>query len=214
MRTGFRSSIVVAALAMLALATPVAAASGWTTFKQAGTSAYAFTADACVENGDGTVTCDGTSIDVFEGSVRQTGEPTRNGEHACYSEHSVTYHPGTGEVIGSHSLFGCALDAGTLSTDNLTSVTLTPTVIDLTEVTCGPTECTESAAGSTTVYGTWTGVGAVTSQKGKFRFDDGTCMQVHADRGSSRQATFDGSIDAANARVGTGSFTFRTSCTY
>ncbi len=77
---------------------------------------------------------------------------------------------------------------------------------------CDPSGCTESDGGSITVNGTWTGVGPTISQRGRFRLDDGTCIQVNADKSKSRQATFEGSIDTLDARLGRGSFTFKTTC--
>jgi hypothetical protein len=64
------------------------------------------------------------------------------------------------------------------------------------------------------VSGTWTGAGPTVTQKGKFTFDDGTCIQISSDKGSSRHATFDGSIEAVETRIGDGTFTFRTNCAF
>lgn len=58
----------------------------------------------------------------------------------------------------------------------------------------------------------WTGTGPIFSHKGKSRFDDGTCVQVNADKTRSREASFDGSIEAQWATIGDGSFTFRSNC--
>jgi hypothetical protein len=212
MRSGFRAaSLVMAIVAVFTLAAPVAAASKWTTFKQAGTNAFAFN-EACVDNPDGTVTCDGQSIDVFEGRILEPGQPTFRGEQVCYSEHHDTLHPGTGASIESSSSFGCTRGSNSLTSRRLASITLAPTVIELTEVVCDPTGCMESEGGSITVHGTWTGVGPTIRQSGRFRFDDGTCIQVNADKSKSRQATFEGSIDTLDARLGRGSFTFKTTC--
>jgi len=213
MRSRFKpASVVLAILAALLIAAPVAAASPWVTFKQSGTSAFAFNGE-CTENADGTVTCESQSIDVFEGTVKQSGERTRSEERVCYSEFTDTFDPQTGEGESS-GVFGCTFDAGTLTIDNLTSITLAPTVIELTALECDSSGCTESPAGSITVHGTWTGVGPTVTQKSRFTFDDGTCIQVNADRGSFRQATFEGSIEATQAMMGEGTFTFRTSCTF
>jgi hypothetical protein len=212
MRSRSRSvSLVIAILAAFAMAAPVAAASQWETFKQAGTNAFAFT-DTCSDNTDGTVTCTGQSIDVFEGRISQPGEPTFSGEQVCYSEQSFTFDPASGEPIESRGRFGCTLDAGTVAIRKLDSVVLSPTDIELFESVCDATECTDGPGGSITIHGTWTGVGPTMTQRGKFQFDDGTCMQVSADRSTSRAATFVGSIDAHDARIGKGSFTFKTNC--
>lgn len=205
-------SAVVALGAALLIAMPVSATSQWTTSSQAGISAFASN-QTCTDNPDGTVTCQGQSITVFEGSTKASGEPTRKGEQACYSEFAETFDPTTGEGQ-AHGLFGCALDARTLVSDGLTSITLAPTVIELSAFECNATGCTESPAGSATVDGEWTGVGPILSQKGKFKFDDGACVQVNADKGRFRQASFQGSIDATEASIADGSFTFRTNCSF
>lgn len=213
MRSRFKpASVVLAVLAALLIAAPVAAADPWLTFKQSGTSAFAFD-QVCTENPNRTVTCEGESIDVFEGTTKQTGQPTMSGERVCYSQFTYTFNPRTGEGE-STGVFGCTLDAGSLTINNLTSITLAPTVIELTALECDSTGCTESPGGTITVHGTWTGVGPIVTQKGRFTFDDGTCIQRNADRATSRQATFDGSIAAVQAMMGEGTFTFRTSCPF
>ena len=213
MRSRYKpASVVLAILAALLIAAPVAAANPWQTFKQSGTNAFVF-AQVCTENPNRTVTCEGESLDIFEGTTRQSGQPTVSGERVCYGQFTDTFNPRTGEGESS-GVFGCTLDAGTLTIDNLTSITLAPTVIELTALDCDSTGCTESPAGTITVHGTWTGVGPIVTQKGRFTFDDGTCIQVNADRGSFRQATFDGSIAATQAMMGEGTFTFRTSCAF
>jgi hypothetical protein len=207
------TSVTLAILATIILVMPVAAADPWVTFKQTGTNAFAFSSE-CTDNPGPTVTCSGESLDVIEGSMKQSGQPTRSGQQVCYSDFTDTFNPRTGESVESRSLFGCTFDAGTLTINNLTSITLAPTVIELTLFECDGPECTESPGGSTTVSGTWTGVGPTVTQKSRFTFDDGTCIQVNADRGSFRQATFEGSIEAMDARIGEGTFTFRTNCVF
>jgi hypothetical protein len=207
------AGVTLAILASLLLAAPAAAASPWTSFSQSGTSAYADTYD-CWENPDGTETCENQSLYVFGGTMKASGEPTRKGEQVCYSEFSYTYDPTTGDFFGDEGVFGCTFDAGTLTIDKLTSVTLAPTVIELTTWECDEFDCTETPAGSTTVYGTWTGFGPVMSQKSRSTFDDGSCVQVYADRGRMREASFAGSFDAQYAAILEGRFTFRTTCTF
>lgn len=214
MRPRFRrASAIVAFMAAVLVAAPVAATSPWVTFKQTGTSAFAFNSE-CTDNPGGTTTCEGEFLDVFKGTSKASGEPTRRVEQVCYSQFSDTFDSDTGEFIESHGSFGCTFDAGTLTIMDLTSITLAPTVIELTAFDCDPSGCTESDGGSTTVDGTWTGVGPISSQKGRFKFDDGSCVQVNADRGRFREASFDGSIDATQAQMGEGSFTFRTNCPF
>jgi hypothetical protein len=213
MRPRFRLvNAIVAFMAAILLAAPVAASSPWQTFKQTGTSAFAFT-QTCDRNPDGTETCVGQHLDVFEGTIKESGQRTRKLELVCYSEFEDTFDPATGEG-SSQGVFGCAENPGTATVNDLTSVTLAPTVIELTAFECDSEGCTETPGGSTTVHGTWTGVGPISSQKNKFRFDDGTCMQVNADNGRFRAASFDGSVDADEANIGEGTFTFRTSCPF
>jgi len=207
------AGVIFAILASLLLAAPAAAASPWTSFSQSGTSAFADTFD-CTENLDGTETCESQSLFVFEGTMKASGEPTRKGEQVCYSEFSSTFDPMTGELVDEQGVFGCTFDAGTLTIDNLTSIILAPTVIELMAWECDEFGCTETPAGSTTVYGTWTGLGPTMSQKGRSTFDDGSCVEVNADRSRMRDASFVGSFDAQFAQMSEGRFTFRTTCTF
>jgi hypothetical protein len=206
-------AILLAIVAALVLAAPAAAASPWFSFSQSGTSAMADTSD-CTENIDGTLTCAGESLFVFEGTMKASGERSTKGEHVCYGQFTETFDPETGEVIDSQSVSGCTLDAGTLTVNDLDSIVLAPTVIELMTIECDEFECTETPAGSTTVSGTWTGTGPVVSQKGRFTWDDSVCVQVQADRGSFREATFEGTFDAQHAQMRTGRSTFRTTCTF
>lgn len=212
MRSPFKfAGATLALAAALFIAAPVAAASPPVVFREAGTSAFAFNGE-CLENSDGTATCESQSIDVFKGTTRQVGEPTIRGQRVCYGESTDTFDATTGQPIESHSLFGCNLEGRTLRTDNLTSVTLAPTVIELTQIDCIGFECTETVGGTTTVYGTWTAEGPIIKQTGKFTFDDGTCRQVQSEKSRSRVAAFSGSIVATDASLGIGSFTFRSDC--
>ena len=64
----------------------------------------------------------------------------------------------------------------------------------------------------------WTAPGPAldrsSARKSKFKFDDGTCIQVNADNGRNREASFEGSFEATEASMGEGTFTFRTSCPF
>ena len=212
-RATLPGAIVLAIVTALLLAAPAAAASPWFSFSQSGTSAMADTSD-CIENNDGTVTCAGESLFVFEGTMKASGARPTQGEQVCYSRFLETFNPETGEVIDFDNVSGCTLDAGTLTIDDLDSIVLAPTLIELMTFECDESGCTESPAGSTTVYGTWTGVGPVISQKGRFTWDDGVCVQVQADKGTIREASFTGSFDAQFAQMSSGRSTFRTSCTF
>lgn len=227
MRLRLRFATVLVALIAAILAAPAAAATTWQTFSQSGTQAFAFegpeTIADCTDNRGPTVTCDNQSIDVFKGTEKATGVPSRKVERACYSQSSDTFNPKTGAGT-SEILFGCAEGAGTLRINNLDSVVLAPTRIDLMSFTCTFTpetfDCTEpSPDGTVTAAGTWTGEGPVFTQRSKFSFDDGTCMQVDATKSSSRDASFDGGIsgdpiEANFAAMSQGSFTFRTTCPF
>lgn len=185
----------------------MAAASPWITYRQSGTNAYAWL-DTCVDIENGTVTCEGKFMDAFESSLREGGAPTRRGEQVCAGDYRYTFDSNTGEIIDSAGRFGCTFDAGTLTVDRLDSIDLAPTVIELTAHVCDPTACTESPAGSTTVHGTWTGEGSLSTNQGRFKYDDGLCSQVYADKGTFRQASFEGSFDASWATMDEGTFTF------
>ena len=43
-------------------------------------------------------------------------------------------------------------------------------------------------------------------------WDDGMCVQVQADKGSFREASFTGSFDAQSAQMSSGRSTFRATC--
>ena len=206
-------TVAVALLAALTLAAPVAAADRWVTARQAGTHAFAYN-DDCADNPDGSETCGGQSIDVFEGRTSQSGEPTLTGEQVCYGEYTFTYDPVTGQPLESSGRFGCALGGNTVSIERLDAITLAPTVIELTSYTCVVEDCTETPGGSITIHGTWNGQGPILSQRGRFRSDDGDCLQVFVDNGKSRAATFVGSMDAPTASISQGSFTSKSSCAY
>jgi hypothetical protein len=227
MRLRLRFATLIVALLVAFLAAPVAAATTWQTFSQSGTQAFAVegprTIADCTDNPGPTVTCENESIDVFKGTEKATGVPSRKVERACYSQSSDTFNPKTGAGT-SEVLFGCTEGARTLTINDLDSIVLAPTPIDLVSFTCTFTqetfECTEPTPGGTiTVSGTWTAEGPVFTQRSKFRFDDGTCMQVDASKSRSRDASFDGGIsgnpiEANFAAVSQGSFTFRTSCPF
>ncbi len=214
MRSRFRlAAAIVALLSTFLVANPVAAAGPWTVFYQSGTNAYAYTSD-CIAQSTGTVTCEGRSLDVFEGKLRAAGEPNRTTEQTCYSEFRETFDADSGAFQEHHAVFGCEIGAGTLSPNGLTTITLAPTTIQLTAIDCDATDCSETPAGSVVVDGTWTGVGPTFSQKGRSKFDDGSCLHINADRSKFRSASFVGSFEAMDAQIHEGTFTFRTDCSF
>jgi hypothetical protein len=206
------AAALVAVLAAVLMATPVAASSPWSTFKQVGTQAFAGNG-VCTDRRR-TTTCSGENLSVFVGQIRESGFPTRKGEQTCYERYSQTFSRPTFEIIEQHGVFGCTFNAGTLAINDLTSATLAPTVINLTAYQCDASTCTETPAGSITMRGTWAGVGPVSTQKSHSKFGDGSCMQVNVDNGSFRQASFEGTVAAPDAQMAQGSFTFRTNCMF
>jgi hypothetical protein len=213
-----RLGAVVAAFATVILMAGPASATQWqAVMKESGTSAFAVSESTCTDNGDGTTTCSNTSLDVFVGKSKELGVSTLHAQRACYSDATETFVTTTHESISHTGVFGCDFDAGTLSITDLTSITLAPTDISLTQFDCDINSCTETPDGTVVVAGTWTGVGPITSQKGKFRIDDGTCIQADAQRGNFREASFSGTVGGASftatfAQIGQGTFTFRSSC--
>ncbi len=204
------ATAAIGILAAFTFAAPVAAASPWVVFKEAGTSAFAVNFNGCPVDPNGVMTCQFQAIDVFKGTSKHTGDPTFKGQRVCYSESTDISNGNT--FIESHSVSGCALYVKTLSIKNLTSITLLPTTIDLTQRDCHLSTCTETSGGTKTVQGIWTAFGPTIRVSSKFKYDDGTCRQSQADKSRSRQATFVGTIAALDARIAKGSFTFKTNC--
>jgi hypothetical protein len=211
MRHQFRLTGAIVALVAVFVIAPAASASSWVTYRQSGTNAFAFDG-SCTDNPDGTVSCESRSIDVFKGMTKETGEPGRHTAQVCYGESTETFDPDTGEGEFEGS-FGCTFGAP-LTVDKLRSLTLADTAIELTHVACDQVACTETPGGSTTVSGAWTGVGPTFSQRDRFRFDDGSCVQVNADKGRFREASFEGSFAATESMMGAGTFRFRTNCPF
>ena len=208
------AGLIAALVAVLTLAAPAAATSPWVNFSQSGTAANADT-QQCAENTDGTVTCSGESLSVFQGKIKAPGERSRQGDVVCYNRFMFTFDPASGVPVDEESVSGCTFDAGTLSVDKLTSVVLDPTIVELVSIDCSDeAECTETPAGSATVQGVWNGAGPITQQSGKFRFDDGTCVQMQAEKAIFREASFDGSFESTSAGLSSGTFTMRTSCAF
>jgi hypothetical protein len=209
--------IVAALVALIVMTGPVSAAPLQFVFREAGTSAYAESDASCTDNGDGTVTCSGTVIDVFEGRSKERGTSTLHSERACYSKLSGTFDAETGEPIELSGVGGCAFDSRTISIKSLRSITLAPTEIELVAIQCDADSCTEDPAGSIVVRGKFTGEGPVSRDRSKFRLDDGTCILADSSQGRFRGASFTGSADgvpftSTTAAIGAGMFRLRISC--
>ena len=209
--------IVAALVALIVMTGPVSAAPWQFVFRETGTSAYAEAGGTCTDNGDGTTTCDGTVIDVFEGRSKERGTSTIHYERACYSQLSGTFDIETGEPIELSGVVGCAFDSRTISIKNLRSITLAATEIELVAIHCDADSCTEDAAGSIVVRGKFTGEGPVGRDRSKFRLDDGTCILADSSQGRFRGASFSGAVDgvpltSAVGAMGAGTFRLRLSC--
>ena len=212
MRNHFRLASAIVALVAILVAAPAASASSWVTYRQSGTNAFA-SEGTCTDNPDGTVSCESRSIDVFKGTIKEKGVPSRHGEQVCYGESRETFDPDTGEGTSEGS-FGCTFGARTLTIDKLSSLTLAATVVELTTFECDESGCTDAPGGTATVFGKWTGVGRSFSEKDRYRFDDGDCVQVNANKGRFRESSFEGSLADAESMMGAGTFTFRTDCPF
>jgi hypothetical protein len=209
--------IVAALVALIVMTGPVSAAPWQFVFREAGTSAFAESDATCTDNGDGTATCRGTVIDVFEGRSKERGTSTVHSERACYSKLSGTFDTETGEPIELSGVVGCAFDSGTISIRSLRSITLAATEIELIAVQCDADSCTEDIAGSIVVQGKFTGEGPVGRDRSKFRFDDGICIVADSSQGRFRGASFSGRADgvpftSTAAAMGAGIFRLRMSC--
>jgi len=209
--------IVAALVALIVTTGPVSAAPWQFVLREAGTSAYAEADGTCTDNGDGTTTCGGTVIDVFEGRSKERGTSTVHSERACYSQLAGTFDTETGEPIDISGVVGCAFDSGTISIKNLRSITLAATEIELIEVHCDVDSCTEDVGGSIVVQGKFTGEGPIGRDRSKFRLDDGTCILADSSQGRFRGASFTGRVDgvpltSAIAAMGAGMFRLRISC--
>ena len=209
--------IGAALVALVVVAGPVSAAPWQFVFREAGTSAYAESDASCTDNGDGTATCSGTVIDVFEGRSKERGTSTLHSERACYSRLSGTFDMETGEPIELSGVGGCAFDSRTITIRNLRSITLAATEIELVAIQCNADSCTEDPAGSIVVRGKFSGEGPVSRDRSKFRLDDGTCILADSSQGRFRGASFTGNVGgtpvtSATAAMGTGMFRLRISC--
>ena len=211
---------IVAALVALVVVTGHVSAAPWQfVFREAGTSAFAEADASCSDNGDGTATCSGTVIDVFEGRSKERGTSTVHSERACYSQLVGTFDTETGDPIELSGVVGCAFDSGTVSIRGLRSITLAATEIELIAVQCDAESCTEDVAGSIVVQGKFMGEGPIGRDRSKFRLDDGICMMADSSQGRYRGASFSGRADgvpftSTSGAMGAGMFRLRMSCEF
>ena len=211
-------AVAVALGAVILLTSPTLAAKWDFTGSQSGVSGSAQSEFVCIDNGDGTETCSSSAIFVFVGRSKSTGTPMEHVEDVCYGDFSDTFVTDTGEPVEFTSRFGC-VDAGdAITVDDLSTISLEPTEIPLTEVVCDLESCSDEVPGGTVVVeGEWTGFGPITKQKSRFHFDDGICISMDSQRGTFRQADFTGTVNsepfvAEFAEISDSTFTFRSGC--
>jgi hypothetical protein len=140
----------------------------------------------------------------------------------CAYTDRFTYSEATGEIVGEYvSEYGCAVDlpSGRLTFGrNLSTATLKTTTVTLERWDCDDLSCELVSTRDVAVAGTWTGVGPTTTSKWRSTFDDGTCRYADAGKGSSREASFTGTIGGVSlgsdrhAAIQDGKSTFRSRC--
>ena len=140
----------------------------------------------------------------------------------CAYVSTYTFDDATGEYVGDPVFeSGCEVDLpnGTLRIGkDLTSVTLATTTISIQQYICDEFACEPGASRDITVLGSWTGVGSTYFSKFRSSSDDGTCRRNESGKGSSRDASFVGTVDGLTlggepyASITSGKFTFRSRC--
>jgi hypothetical protein len=195
---------ILIAVTLVALLLPLAASTSlaakpieFFSFSQNGLSASADEGD-CSDPVDDIVTCTFTGIFLFAGTQRAHGSGANHGTEVCYSTGTDTFNQVTGEFISSLQENGCTQDPGegTVIERDLSSATIAPTTITLETFSCDGFEC--GPTGDTrdiTVEGTFTATSAAVRQSSRNVFDDGICVFRDSSRGTSRQATFSGTVD-------------------
>jgi hypothetical protein len=191
------------------------------TFTQNGISADAF-GRSCTSNGDDTTTCSEVGLSVFAGKMTDSFSGERHRNQVCAYLNSSTIDDVTGDLVGEPVFeSGCEVDLpnGTVRVGkNLTGVTLATTTLDVQQYVCDEFTCEPVSGREVSVVGTWTGVGTTYSSKYRSSSDDGTCRSSDAGKGSSRQASFVGTVDGSGlgsevyASITNGRFTYRSRC--
>lgn len=222
-RFGLASAAVIA---LLVLSTGSVAADttpgGDGTFTQNGTSADAFGGD-CTSNGNDTTTCSEVGLSVFVGKMSDSFSGVTHLNQVCAYVATYTFDDVTGDPVGDPVYeSGCEVDlpSRTLRVGkNLSSVTVASTTVSIQEYTCDEFTCEPGASRNVNVVGTWTGVGPTYVSKSRSTYDDGTCRSSDSGKGSSRDATFVGTVDGQTvageksyAAISNGKFTYRSRC--
>jgi len=225
--TRFRLGLASAAvIALLVLSTGSVAADttpgGDGTFTQNGTTAEAFGSD-CTPNGNDTTTCSEIGLSVFVGKMSDSFSGVSHANQVCAYVANYTYDDITGDPVGDPVFeSGCEVDLSKAAIRigrNLSSVTVASTTVSIAEYICDEFTCEPGASRDITVVGTWTGVGPISSSKSRSTYDDGTCRSSDSGKGSSREATFVGTVDGQTitgeksyAAISNGKFTYRSQC--
>ena len=215
--------IAVAALLMLSAGSVAAdtAPGGGGTFTQNGTTGDVWSA-SCTPNGDDTTTCEERGLSVFTGRMSDSISHATHRNQVCVYLSTYTADDATGELVGDPVFeSGCAVDlaASTVTVGkNLTSVRLAATTIEVNQFVCDKEACEPGPSRDVRVVGTWTGFGPTYTSKYRSSTDDGVCRSLESGKGSSREASFAGSVDGTTfhgetyASIASGKFTFRSRC--
>src|SRR5919198_4824364 len=190
-------SCLLAIVSVLVFASATAGASPWLSLRQHGVGAVSAQI-GCTDNGDGTASCETEVLQVFQGTVKVTGDPTLHGQQVCYEKLSVTFDADSSLVIDGHGLFGCALDTGTIRTRQLSSVVLARTSLEVVELSCDASGCDSEQTRTVVVSAKWTGVGRTIPSRGHFRLDEGDCLDIESTQGRAREARFTGIADGVS----------------
>jgi hypothetical protein len=218
------ASAAAAGLVLLMLSVGSVAADtappGGGTFTQNGTSADVF-GGRCIPNGDDTSTCSDLGLSVFVGKMSDSATRATHANQVCAHLGTYVVDDVTGDILGDPVFeSGCEVDVpnGTLRIGKgLTSVSLSTTTIEVNEYICDELGCEPGPGRDVAVVGSWTGFGPTYSSKYRSSNDDETCRTNESGKGSSRAASFVGTIDGLSggdsyASISNGRFTFRSRC--
>jgi hypothetical protein len=177
---------------------------------------------SCTPNGDDTTTCEERGLSVFTGRMSDSISRATHRNQVCVYLSTYTADDATGELVGDPVFeSGCAVDlaASTVTVGkNLTSVRLAATTIEVNQFVCDKEACEPGPSRDVRVVGTWTGFGPTYTSKYRSSTDDGVCRSHESGKGSSREASFAGSVDGTTfhgetyASIASGKFTFRSRC--
>jgi hypothetical protein len=222
-RVGLTLAAVTALLVLSAgsVAADTGGPGGDGTWTQNGKSADVYASGGCILHEDATETCTDLGASVFVGKMSSTLSGVTHANQVCVYVDEYTYDTETGDVVGETVGKGCDVDlpSGTIAFGSgLSSVTLASRTISVEMAICDATECVPASNRNVTVAGTWTGIGPIFSSKYRSSGDDGTCRYGDSGKGSSRDATFAGTIDGFTVgedsfgSIQDGKFSYRSRC--